>query len=848
VSISHTAARLVCSPGFDDPEKNRIAGILNTSAIAILIGLCTLILYRIMSGQGRLVLPLVAMCGFALLSILLIRRGLVSQAGCLLPTALLAFLTYMFIINDGIHDTAVLALPAVLVLAGLALRRKVFLLFTAVTLFAIAAVGYLEIHGALNNSYSDKTTYSDVLDVVVIVGITALTIRLLSDNLLRSLARSTHNEKAMRAQADQLRESEQRYRALFEGANDAILIMNGDEFIECNEMTLAMFGCDDRGGIVGHSPWEFSPPLQPDERPSKEKALEILESVRNGTPRRFSWTHRRKDGSLFDADVSLSSVTSGGEMFLQALVRDVSERNRAEERIEEQARLLDVARDAIIVRDMDDRLLYFNRAAQELYGWTFEEARSIPAHQLVTDGSREKFLIEKEAFLENGEWDGELRQRTKDGRELYIQTHWTLVRDKQGRPSARLIINRDITERRQLEAQFRRAQRLESLGTLAGGIAHDLNNVLAPITMSLELLDRKVTDPNLKRYISSLESSARRGSDIVKQVLLFARGSEREFAPQQLRYLVREISSIIQETFPRNIELRTNLAKDLTFVHGDATQLHQVLMNLCVNARDAMPDGGRLTVFASNLRLSESDAKTLQGGRQGEYVMLSVSDTGTGISREIQERVFEPFFTTKGPGKGTGLGLSTVYAIVKDHNGFINLYSEAGQGTCFTIYLPAVRQHEETGPGKRSFTAPPGGGELILVVDDEQAVLEIARELLEVHGYNVLTATNGAEAVSVFRAAPEGLIRLVLTDLNMPGMDALAAIEQIRSIDHDIDVVVASGVIPDLNPSNTKDPHIQGYLTKPYTSERMLSMIHELLADGQRSPEAGGGSRSAHQT
>ena len=350
--------------------------------------------------------------------------------------------------------------------------------------------------------------------------------------------------------------------------------------------------------------------------------------------------------------------------------------------------------------------------------------------------------------------------------------------------------------------------------------------------MSLELLDRKVTDPDLKRYIASLESSARRGSDIVKQVLLFARGSENEFAPQQLRYLIREIRSIVQETFPRNIELRSDVAKDLTFVNGDATQLHQVLMNLCVNARDAMPDGGQLTIAASNVRLGETDAKALLCGSPGEYVMLSVSDTGTGISGETQERIFEPFFTTKVPGKGTGLGFSTVYAIVKDHNGVINLYSEPGKGTCFTMYLPAVQHREEAAVGRRPVAIPPGDGEMILVVDDEQAVLEIARELLEVHGYKVLTATNGSDAVSVFRATPRGLIRLILTDLNMPGMGALAAIEQIRSVDHDIHVVVASGVIPDLNPMSTADLNIQGYLMKPYTGERMLRMIHEILANG----------------
>ncbi|HTY57848.1 MAG TPA: PAS domain S-box protein [Bacteroidota bacterium] len=830
MNLFSITARLISPPPFQDPEKKRIAGILNTSALAILTGLCTLALYRVFTDRARLLLPLAAMCGVALFSILLVRRGLVSFAGCLLPSALLAFLMYMLVTNDGIHDTGVIAFPGVLVLAGLVMKRRPFLVFTGTALFFIAALGSLEVNGLIRNAYSAATMYTDILDVVVTVGITALTIRLLSDNLLRSLARASHSEKAIRTHADQLRESEQRYRALFEGANDAILIMNGEVFIQCNEMTLATFGCDERAEIVGHTPWEFSPPLQPDGRASREKAIEILEDVSKGTPRRFAWTHRRKDGSLFDADVSLSSVTSGTEVFLQALVRDVSERNRAEERIEEQARLLDVARDAIIVRDMNDTLVYFNRAAQELYGWTLEEARSIPADQLVTDGCRDKFHRGKKAFLEKGEWNGELRQKTKEGKELFIQTHWTLVRDKRGKPSARLIINRDITEKRLLEAQFRRAQRLESLGTLAGGIAHDLNNVLAPITMSLEMLDRKVKDPALKRYIASLESSARRGSDIVKQVLLFARGSEKEFAPQQLRYLIREIASIIHETFPRNIELRSDVAKDLTFVDGDATQLHQVLMNLCVNARDAMPDGGQLTVAASNLRLSETDAKALLGGRPGEYVMLSISDTGTGIAREIQERVFEPFFTTKAPGKGTGLGLSTVYAIVKDHNGFINLYSEPGQGTCFTIYLPAVQHREEAGSAKRTAAAPPGDGEIILLVDDEQAVIEIARELLEVHGYKVLTATNGSDAVSVFRATPRGLIRLVLTDLNMPGMGALAAIEEIRSVDQDIDVVVASGVIQDLNPGNTMDLNIQGYLMKPYTGERMLSMIHEILA------------------
>ena len=544
--------------------------------------------------------------------------------------------------------------------------------------------------------------------------------------------------------------------------------------------------------------------------------------------------HRRKDGTTFPVEITSNYIEYEGEGFTFSFVHDITARQQDKERIEEQARLLDVARDAIIVRDMSDKLVYLNRAAQDLYGWTFDEARMIPSHELMVESDRAAFLQQQAAFMEGGEWEGELRQKTKGGKELIIQTRRTLVRDKQGRPSAQLIINRDVTEQRKLEAQFRRAQRMESLGTLAGGIAHDLNNVLAPITMSLALLDRRVTDPDLKRYIATLESSAERGSDIVKQVLLFARGSEKDFAPQQLRYIVRETATIIQETFPRNIELQTDVSKDLTFVLGDATQLHQVLMNLCVNARDAMPEGGRLTIAASNVTLSGDDAKMQMGGHPGNYVVVSVSDTGTGILKEIQERIFEPFFTTKDLGKGTGLGLSTVYAIVKDHKGFINFYSEVEKGAAFKVYLPAIQHQEATQPTVRPLNTPSGHGELILVVDDEQAGLEITREILEARGYRVLTAANGAEGISAFAAAPKGSVQLVLTDVNMPGMDGPTAVEAIRRLDPDVRVIISSGLVADLEAANKKELRIQGYLMKPFTSERMLTTIYEVLNEGRQ--------------
>ncbi len=623
-----------------------------------------------------------------------------------------------------------------------------------------------------------------------------------------------------------LRESEGRYRTLVHTLPDAVAVMDAmGKITYASPAALKLFGDYTEKEVLGVNIHTWIHVLD------QEKALTNMRRVLMGeSVVGDEYLLLRKDGSTFFAEVTAARMQGQSDHTpgVIVLVRDISERKRAEEKIEEQARLLDVARDAIIVRDMNDKLLYLNRATQELFGWTFEEARAIASEELIAENDRGKFREYKEVFIETGEWEGELRQKTKDGKELFIQTRWTLVRDKKGIPSAWLIINRDITEKRSLEAQFRRAQRLESLGTLAGGIAHDLNNVLAPIMMSLAILDRKVTDPDLKKYITTLGTSVERGSDIVKQVLLFARGSEKDFAPQQLRYIIREITVIIQQTFSRSIELETRIEKDLAFVMGDATQLHQVLMNLCVNARDAMPDGGKLIIAASNVRLNEADADKRLGAYAGEFVVLRIADTGSGIPKEIQERIFEPFFTTKELGKGTGLGLSTVYAIVKDHKGFIDLESEQGKGTSFQIYLPAV-QHKEVAKPRAETTVSQGHGESILVIDDELAVLEITREILEVRGYKVLTAENGAVAVSVFANAPKGSIRLVLTDVNMPGMDGPATIEAIRRIDPEVKVIIASGLVTDLDPVKKKNLQIQGYLMKPYTSERMLTMIHELL-------------------
>jgi hypothetical protein len=499
--------------------------------------------------------------------------------------------------------------------------------------------------------------------------------------------------------------------------------------------------------------------------------------------------------------------------------------------------LLEVAQDPIIVRDLNDGLVFWNRAAEQLYGWTFDEAKSLQVYQFIEDEDKAKYDRGIREFHERGECEIELHFKAKNGRVLIINSRWSLIRNSEKQPHARLIIDRDMTEQRNLEAQLRRAQRMDSLGTLAGGIAHDLNNVLAPLLMSIEILKMKITDPKLSKLIESLEGSTKRGSDIIKQVITFARGTEKNFAPLQLRYVLSEIQNIIQQTFPRNITLRYVISKDLLRVLGDATQIQQVLMNLCLNARDAMPDGGRLTISAEDLFMDESYTHLILGAHPGQYVVLTVADTGTGIPKDLQEKVFEPFFTTKVKGKGTGLGLSTVYAIVKSHSGLIKLYSEVGKGTEIKIFLPATELAEKKTAQGTSVAPSKGKGENILIVDDELFVLQISKDILETRGYSVLTAADGAEAVALFASAQRGSIHLVITDMNMPLMDGSSTIRALRRLEPTIPIIVSSGLLTEVNSAGVAGLEIQGYLTKPYTGDQLGMMVQNVLTTKYSPPQ-----------
>jgi two-component system cell cycle sensor histidine kinase/response regulator CckA len=386
----------------------------------------------------------------------------------------------------------------------------------------------------------------------------------------------------------------------------------------------------------------------------------------------------------------------------------------------------------------------------------------------------------------------------------------------------------DVTEKANLESQFLRAQRMESIGVLAGGIAHDLNNVLSPILMVSQLLKMKHEDEETVQFLDTLETSAQRGADLIKQVLTFARGAEGEKIELQPSHLIADIQKMLHETLPRTIEMRVKLPKDLWNIKGIATQVNQIVLNLCVNARDAMPEGGRIEIAAENVSIGDNYSLLHPEARSGPYVVIAVSDEGTGIPASIIEKIYDPFFTTKDIGKGTGLGLSTVKGIVKSHDGFIHVYSEVGKGTTFKVYLPAVPRGTQSPVESRNTAIPRGHGELILVVDDEAAVRQTLKVTLEKFGYGVLSATDGVDGLTAFVQNMDK-VSVVLTDMAMPHLEGTAMIRAILKIAPNAKIIAISGHFDERKIENLREQGTIKRLEKPFLPEQLLGAIAEVL-------------------
>ncbi len=630
-----------------------------------------------------------------------------------------------------------------------------------------------------------------------------------------------------RAQAELvLRESEEHLGLIISASNDGIWEHDYlTDVVTWSDRLYQMLGLK-RDAFVP-SAEAFGALLHPDER--ADFARSIREHRESGS--RFESTNRilLPDGTYGQFLGRGQGVlnAAGKPIRMMGSLTDLTSLFKAEQTLLEQAELLNLAHDAIMVCDVAGRIQFWNHGAELLYGWTSEEVLGKLTDHFLHQEESAAVLAAKKNLLQTGSWSGECQHLTKAGGTVTIRSRWTLVRDEKGQPKSNLVINTDITEQKKMEEQFLRAQRLESIGTLASGVAHDLNNILLPIMMAAPILRSEVDSAEREKFLDIVETNAQRGADIIKQVLTFARGADGDRILLQPIYFLEEIAQIARETFPKTITVRADYPDNIRTLAADPTQLHQILLNLCINARDAMPDGGELLLSAANCDLDEHDARLNPGAVAGPYVLLEVTDSGSGIPKEVVNKIFDPFFTTKGVGSGTGLGLSTVAGIVKSHHGFISLESAPGR-TCFRIFLPAQETLVTDSPLVIDDSNTEGDGETILIVDDEPAIREVAQLILESHGYSVLLAEDGPEALTLF-SLHTNKIAAVVTDLAMPIMSGLRLVSALRRIQPALKVIISTGWADESQTAEIATLGVNAYLTKPFTTKNLLLKLSDVL-------------------
>lgn len=630
-----------------------------------------------------------------------------------------------------------------------------------------------------------------------------------------------------------LRQSEERYRSLFDRMMDGVYRSTHEgRFVDINPAMVRMFGFDSREEML---------------KIDIKKDLYFAEDDRNslfldtGQEKIEIFLMRRKDGTGIWVEDHGQYVhdDQGRVIFHEGILRDVTERLKIEETLRESEQryrlVLEQTGQLVYDYDIGTGEIAWSGAIERVTGFPPEEFQTVDINRwadLLHSEDRAAALAGlKKAISEGRNFHYEFRFRKKDGSYINIDNNGILLFDREHKPHRLLGTMADITTRKALEKQFLRSQRMESIGTLAGGMAHDLNNVLAPVLMSLTILSQKLTSDADQKLIGDLKKIVQRGANLIKQVLAFSRGAEIDRTEIQLGHYIEEVKKLVKETFSADIEIVTAVPNTLWSIMGDSTQIHQIILNLCVNARDAMPNGGRMTIAANNFLADENYVRFNLEARVGPYVVLTVSDVGLGIAPENLERIFEPFFTTKEPGKGTGLGLSTVYAIVKAHNGFIQVSSERGKGTKFNVYFPAVINVEPQDAREEIETPADivkGNGELILIVDDESAVRDVSQMTLSSYGYRALTANDGAEGLAKYLEHQED-IKVVLTDINMPVMDGVTLIRELRRIDNDVKIIIASGYGERTKLHGIPKSDAYHFLKKPFTAEDLLRHVQEVL-------------------
>ncbi len=641
---------------------------------------------------------------------------------------------------------------------------------------------------------------------------------------LRILSRQVMAQIELRRQTRELLESEGRLLTVFRNCPVALTIHRFSDrtFTDVNSAFTSLLGWT-REEVLGRTTAEMKI-IQP------EAAAVIRERLVNDQAlRNVEATLNTRDGETRHVLIGSELVDLRGETHAVTTFVDITDRRRAEETIHvSEARyraLFDYAPDGILISDARSYYLDANATMCHMLGYRREELIGLCAADIVAPAQVAQIEPALKTLRGAPVYQREWKFQRKDGSQFAAD-----VIAKEMPDGDIVAVIRDITERKNLERQFLRAQRMEGIGTMAGGMAHDLNNVLTPILMSVEVLRDLARTESDHALLDTLQVSAQRGAELVRQVLAFARGIDGERVSLNPIDLTAELVKVLRETLPKNIEVTWQPPATLWSLTGDPTQVHQVLLNLSINARDAMPNGGRLSISLTNTTIDDAAAETMPEARSGPYVVMTVTDTGMGMTEATRDRLFEPFFTTKEVGKGTGLGLSTTLAIVKSHRGFMAVSSQPGQGAEFKVYLPAdpsAMAETDAGPEARPAHVR-GNGELVLVVDDEESIRSLAAAMLQRSGYRVLLAANGVEALALY-SQHQDEIAAVLTDIAMPVMDGPATIKALIALNPAVTIIATSGFAPSWSPEVAAASGVRHFVSKPYTTEAMLSAIQQAL-------------------
>ena len=673
----------------------------------------------------------------------------------------------------------------------------------------------------------------------------------------------THVIQSIRDVSDQiavekaLLESEFRYLSLFQSSQEAIFLINGEDITDCNPATERLFECE-LNELIGNSIFHFCPESQPDGTNTRWKGTQYVSLTVNGAPQRFEWVFTTKAGKLLEVEISLSRIHIGGQSHLLTMVWDIGDLKKAQEILRQERRrladILDGSPVPTFVINRKHRVVHWNRSCEYITGLTRESVLDQPLNlKTLHDGKQPLVVAELILEMSDSEILDRYRQIRKNdtyadafeftghitvkGEKRIVSILASRLRDSRGDLIGAIQCAQDITEKEQLQKQLLQSQKMEAIGTLAGGIAHDFNNMLFPIIGYTEMAITKIPEDNpARRYLGQVYQAANRARDLVQQILTFSRKSEQERRPLRIHPVVKEALKLLRASLPASIEMSQNIDGNCSPILADPVQIHQLIMNLCTNAYHAIGSkGGKLEVTMTEEMVDSSDLPGIVNFKTGEYIRLSVRDTGKGIPQDVLKRIFEPFFTTKAPGEGTGMGLAVVHGIVNNHGGHIQVESEPGQGSVFTVYFPKY-ENETAPPEPPSIVNVPGGDERVLLVDDEEQIILLIEDILTSIGYSVTVCRKSQDALDVFMERPDDF-DLVITDQTMPNIQGTELAEAMLKIRPDIPIILGTGYKETGTWERAKKLGIREVFTKPVSGSDLAGIVRTVLDTGCGTPK-----------